>query len=288
MILLVDIGNSRLKWALLEDRDAGRRDVSACLLGGGAEAYEQADPGAVFQAAWHTVHAIRQVRAVCVAGDAVATQLRQWVAARWGAACRFLHAGTAVAGVRNAYRDPARLGADRWAALIGARSCAAGRVCVIDCGTAVTIDVLDAQGIHQGGLIAPGLALMRNSLLTGTVGVGATRTPQVSAGSGFEPSGVPEPGYEPGSERAKGDRFLGIDTRTCVDKGTELALRSLITQVLSTQAETGGGLSAVFTGGDAPRIMAGITLPDSVAVCHIPDLVLRGLAQLPDEALETS
>ena len=71
-------------------------------------------------------------------------------------------------GVSLAYANPSALGVDRVAALIAANEKYSGNTCIIDCGTAVTLDVLDAKGVHQGGVILPGVASMRKALLANT------------------------------------------------------------------------------------------------------------------------
>src|SRR5690606_2659551 len=74
-------------------------------------------------------------------------------------------------GVINAYAAPERLGADRWLALIAARRIEPGAVCVVDCGTAITIDVMHADGVHLGGLIMPGLGFTRRMLVEAAHGI---------------------------------------------------------------------------------------------------------------------
>ncbi len=80
-------------------------------------------------------------------------------------------AAASAGGVVNGYDNPAQLGADRWAALIGARGLHAGPALVVMAGTATTVDCLDAQGVFRGGLILPGLDLMRRSLARNTAGL---------------------------------------------------------------------------------------------------------------------
>lgn len=148
MLLGLDAGNSRLKWGL---REGDRWRVLGVLD------YRQLDAP---PAEWADAH-----RAVLanVAGEAVGRRLE--------ALCRDLgvplHAvvpQAAAAGVTNAYRDPARLGPDRWAALVGARALHGGACLVVCAGTATTVDVLEADGRFRGGIILPGLDMMRRAL----------------------------------------------------------------------------------------------------------------------------
>ncbi len=269
MILLVDIGNTRLKWALLSPHE-GAGNPAARLRPGGAGGYTPGHLRAAFEAEWPDLHGITRVWAVCVAGVAVAAQLEDWVRNRWRVPCHFLHASATAAGVRNAYREPGQLGDDRWAALIGARAGEPGRVCVIDCGTALTLDVLDAQGQHQGGLIVPGLALMRHALARRSADVGGALA-QTTNAVDRDPT-------------VAGLR-LGVDTPGCVANGTFQALTGLITQVLIALAPAGIGVSVLCTGGDAPAIMAGLARDGLPPLRHVPELVLQGLAQVAEEVV---
>lgn len=154
MIIAIDVGNSRLKWGMHDGRGWRERGTLPT-----AEAAALADVAT----GWPV-----QARAVAcnVAGqtaeDAVTAALQGRYAVRW------LRASKAACGVRNAYERPETLGADRWAALIGARSRNQGDCLVVCTGTATTIDHLDAEGVFRGGLILPGLHLMRASLACNT------------------------------------------------------------------------------------------------------------------------
>ncbi|MBT0959648.1 type III pantothenate kinase [Denitromonas iodatirespirans] len=155
MMLLLDVGNTRLKWGL---READR------WLAQGAFAHDEAwDFSAVLPPPG-------QVAAVYGA-SVVSPELRARVAealAPWGHVPQWLVPAREACGVRNSYEVPTRLGADRWAALIGARAHGAAPCLVVTAGTATTIDVLDADGVFRGGLIAPGVDLMRRALAGNT------------------------------------------------------------------------------------------------------------------------
>jgi type III pantothenate kinase len=155
MILCLDSGNTRLKWGL---HDGQRWRVQGTLareeIGRLAELAEQ----------WP---APTQAMLANVAGPAVAAAIRQALAG-WGPELREVTSAPQAAGVSNGYREPARLGVDRWCALIGARHLQAGPVLVVMAGTATTIDTLDATGHFRGGLILPGLDLMRRALARDT------------------------------------------------------------------------------------------------------------------------
>lgn len=159
-LLCLDAGNTRLKWGLrggdgwLARGAVGHGDIGtlAGLLPSGPQ----------------------RILACNVAGAAVAAHI-ETLAAALGAPLEWFGSSAACCGVTNRYDDPAQLGADRWAALIGARKLHAGPALVVMAGTATTIDVLDAEGGFCGGLILPGLELMRQSLARNTAGLPEAR-----------------------------------------------------------------------------------------------------------------
>lgn len=166
--LAIDVGNTRLKWAL---HSAPRRD--APVLAQGAEFLENIDKLA--EGDWASLPSPKRMLGCVVAGDAikrrVEDQMELWdVSANWVVASSF------EAGVTNGYDHPARLGADRWVAMIGAwhRGLAQGAarpMVVVMVGTAVTVDALDASGRFLGGLILPGHGIMLRALESGTAGL---------------------------------------------------------------------------------------------------------------------
>jgi len=249
MRLLVDLGNTRLRWAVLgDDGTLGR---PAAVVHGG----RPLEP--VLDAAWSGLAVPEAVLACTVAGGEAAAALAGWCRRRWGVEVMPARAAAAGWGVRNAYHEPERLGADRWAALVAARGLFPGRpVCIVDCGTAVTVDALAADGAHLGGLIAPGLALMRRALAAGTAGVAEADA------LGGRPQEV---------------ALLARSTRDAVTAGT---LHCLAAFVARAGADVGGALGPgtmrVLTGGDAPALLS---LLDE-GWRHEPALVLRGLARM--------
>lgn len=160
MILCLDAGNSRLKYGL--------HDGSA-WLSQGAIAYTESQTLARRLPA-------RPARIIAcnVAGNAIGQEIER-LAATLGAPLTWFSSQAAACGVTNRYLHPEQLGADRWAALIGARALQPGNVLVVLAGTATTIDFLAADGVFRGGLILPGLALMRHALASGTAGLPAAR-----------------------------------------------------------------------------------------------------------------
>ena len=155
MILCIDSGNSRIKWAL--------HGADGWLESGVLE------HAAVGQLALLSERSAQPARIMLanVAGDDPAQAIREALGA-WLPALQEVKSGAAAGGVVNLYKEPARLGVDRWCALIGARSLVSGPCLVVMAGTATTIDTLDGEGRFCGGLILPGLELMRRSLARDT------------------------------------------------------------------------------------------------------------------------
>jgi type III pantothenate kinase len=167
-ILLVDAGNTRVKWALADTTAA----PGAWLAHGAvlhAELPTVAWPGAACALVSN------------VAGAAMRAQLTQLLSpmpVTWFAST------PALAGITNGYRNPGQLGCDRFAAAIGARALDPGRALVVaTCGTATTIDAITPDGVFVGGMILPGLALMAGSLAKNTA-----QLPQVAPGAALPPA----------------------------------------------------------------------------------------------------
>ena len=158
MILAVDAGNSRIKWAL-HDRSAFVREGWVAL----------ADIRSLDKA-WAQLPAADAIVVANVAGDKVRAGLQK-LFARWKAEPRWVAAAAAQCGVVSRYDNPSQLGADRWAALIGARQLVSGSCLVVNAGTAMTADALSAQGEFLGGIIVAGFDLMHEALAGNTAGL---------------------------------------------------------------------------------------------------------------------
>lgn len=160
-LLAIDAGNTRIKW--------GVHDGRGWVMTG---AVATAESGTLHRA-WHGATLAQRAIASNVAGSIVAHDL-QSACERRGIRLEIVRPSARAAGVVNGYRDPAQLGADRWAALVGAHALAAEHTIVVNAGTALTVDALTAEGRFLGGLIVPGPAMMRASLDKGTAGLRQT------------------------------------------------------------------------------------------------------------------
>lgn len=238
MNLLVDLGNSRVKWAYA---DTQRWEI-------GAETIPDEGFSSFLDRLWANHPVPDQVVVSSVHGPHRRRLLHDWVARQWGCDPHFIQAQARELGVTNCYRDPSALGADRWVALIAARHQSQAAQCVVDCGTAVTVDALSETGEFLGGVILPGINMARAALLANTQEI------RVSEG---EENGC--------LARATGDG---------VAAGTVFGLAGAIERIVAEQRRALGAQTRVLlTGGDAPRLL---TLLRGV-VAHEPDLVLKGI-----------
>ncbi|AMM24228.1 type III pantothenate kinase [Variovorax sp. PAMC 28711] len=168
--LAIDIGNTRLKWALYEAPRPG-----APLLGQGAEFLDHIERLA--EGPWADLPQPTSMLGCVVAGDAVRRRAEEQLHERFDCAPRWVVSSGAEAGIVNGYDHPTRLGADRWVAMIGARHRmlqqhgAARPMVVVMIGTAVTVEAVDADGKFLGGLILPGHGIMLRALESGTAGL---------------------------------------------------------------------------------------------------------------------
>ncbi len=163
-MMLLDVGNSSVKWAVEE---SGRFTCHGYFV------RRNRDFGELANAAWGHLPVPKGIAAANVAGPALQREISDWMAAHWQRSPCYIRTSGAAAGVVNAYTDPEKLGADRWAALVAAHHATQGPACIIDCGTAITIDALDADGRHQGGMIAPGIEMMKQALSVDTSDIGS-------------------------------------------------------------------------------------------------------------------
>jgi type III pantothenate kinase len=151
-VLLIDVGNSRCKWACIENGVQTQHGVT-----GNTE-------WLALQQSFAALPLPSRIIASNVGGEAMAQRLRA-LCDHWAVPIEFVVASGEQCGVRNSYEQPERLGSDRWAALIAAWRRMQRACLVVNCGTATTVDALSASGEFLGGLILPGVTLMQQSLL---------------------------------------------------------------------------------------------------------------------------
>ena len=188
----------------------------------------------------------------------MADVVRTAVAQTWQIEAEFVTSTPMAGGIRNAYPQPAKLGVDRWLAMIGAHALERGAVCIVSVGTAMTIDGIAADGRHLGGVIVPGPDLMVTSLLKNTSDI-AQRARQGDASDGLF-----------------ADNTLGA-----IRQGAEHALAALVERAVGVMRRTLNETPKLLvTGGASDRVEKAIGLPYRA----VPDLVLQGLAVLAARA----
>ncbi len=154
--LQLDVGNSSVKWRLVRRGQISHRG-----------SYHRGDESEQ-EVLLHCTDTLDHIWIASVAAPATETELAALLQEQWGIAPWFARTQARTGSLRNSYDDPARMGVDRWLAMLGARERERGKLCVIDAGSALTIDIVSAAGQHEGGYIIPGAALMERALLLDT------------------------------------------------------------------------------------------------------------------------
>jgi type III pantothenate kinase len=287
-LLLLDVGNSRLKWAVLRQRYRRRQDFAAQ---GVVDLQALRSSAAAWSRLFKAAGTPDLIYACNVAGALMERQIRAAVRRAGLSAPHFARTCAAAAGVRNGYREPWRLGADRWVGLIGARHEHPGKdLCLVGLGTAMTIDLLAASGRHFGGSLVPGPRLMIESLLVNTAGIrrraggwgvassfdlafGPVQAPSVRHGNAARLRSPAKPTQVPA--------LFARDTHAGLLAGARHACAALIEHAMSqARSQLGRRPRLILAGGAAEAITP-------LLHSHYwreDDLVLRGLAVLAADA----
>ncbi len=277
MLLEIDAGNTRVKWRVSELNAQGAATAAGAVLARGVVIDAMAvsgnaagDPVLRAQACLNEllvqleksgIAELKKILVSSVRGDQFREQALQLLERSFGLVPAFAVSSAIAAGVSSAYAQPEKLGVDRWLAMLAAYADARAACCVLDCGTTITLDVIDAEGRHMGGYIVPGLQLMLESL--------AKRSPALVI------------------ETGKFGLHPGTNTQAAISNGIlNMALGFLNFEhrkMSRLLAERGGENPAVkiaeteprwyLTGGDAETLAAYIEWEFKL----VPDLVLDGL-----------
>jgi type III pantothenate kinase len=244
--LLLDVGNTRLKWGVLENGEIHKT---------GSITQEKIRDKGLSSLTTRLPRGMDAAIASNVAGPSFSSRLAGLVGAHCGCDLHFAKTEKSAFGVSNSYKQFRRMGVDRWVAMIGAWSEIRSACLVVDAGTAVTIDAIDDDGCHLGGLILPGIALMADSLATQTSDIPTTRS--------------------------TADAYANMDmfarsTAAAVGSGSLAAVSGAVERAIRTLRSNAYDATVVLTGGDASRILP--TLDESPL--HRPNLVLQGLMQM--------
>lgn len=239
--LYFDVGNTRSKWLKVD----GEGEESGVLN----TSLEELEAGELLLIA----SSVSRVMVSSVKASERIQNFIDCVNRAWGVEPLIAMTQASQRGVVCSYDDPGRLGVDRWLAMLAAKDVSDGEtVCVVDCGSAITIDVVLASGEHAGGYILPGLRLSIGALLEGTDSV-IVDVDNLSAASGV----------------------LGKSTTDAVYNGALFNLKSLVEATVAQIDDENGekGCLLVITGGDGRRLSQLICLES----LYIENLVLEGL-----------
>ncbi|GAA0889981.1 type III pantothenate kinase [Rhodanobacter soli] len=241
MRLLLDLGNTRLKWALQAQPDG--------WLARGAVDWQGEDLAAALTSAWTGLPPLARVIAASVVDAAREAQVAAVAERLFACTPTWLRTPAHACGVRNAYAEPQRLGVDRFLAMVAAHADGHAPCVLAGVGTALTLDALAGDGQHLGGLIAPGPRLMQQSLLDATARIRPER-----------PGEIVE---------------LADNTADAVASGCWQAAAALVERFATRSAARLGATPAlILGGGDAAPLLPLLSLPARLS----QDSVLRGLA----------
>lgn len=246
MRLLIDIGNTRLKWGVEKD---GLLQHSSALPT--QQIMQRIEAPEQIQSA--IVDGCSEVWVSSVAQQQVVERITEhWFSDRQ---VNVVRNEALLLDYKNAYQNPSQLGVDRWVAALGGRSLIkSGGLIIVDAGTAITIDWLDSQDCFQGGMILPGLALMHDALVGKTANIN--------------------------SRFHKPQQTVGRTTAECVNSGVHhCALGGVLQAVTEIKKLANDVRGLLITGGDAERFVGSLTAlkNQEFKVLHENDLVLRGL-----------
>lgn len=250
MILVIDVGNTRLKWAWLTS--TGLSDQQAVV-------HRDAKPDMWTAALFEPGQNPSRVLVSNVAGPAMAKTLSKLTRKLYKVTAEFITAMPEFHGLVNGYLDPKLLGSDRWLALVGAWTKIRSSVCVVDAGTAVKVDSVDAAGHHLGGLIVPGIHMMREALMSRTSDIARAAEHSTPSLAGV----------------------LADNTVGAISRGAVFALAGLADRAAEVIEQSTGVKPRLFiTGGDAGLITGTMRSRGEL----VPDLVLQGLAVIAAQA----
>lgn len=235
--LQLDVGNSSAKWRLVSGEQVIER---------GKYRPDDKDSQTLLL---NCVEHLEHIWVASVAASAADEKLAVLLQKRWGIAPWFAQTEAHTGSLGNSYADPARMGVDRWLAMLGAREREQGKLCVVDAGSALTIDIVSAKGQHEGGYIIPGPALMERALLLDT-------------------------------DRVRFDEEVGYalapgkSTAQAVRHGIALAQAGAV--ALALEQAGAEPMALLFCGGAGEALMRMLQRPGQWA----PDLVFEGLAAM--------
>lgn len=239
MKLLLDIGNSSVNWATVEQEQ---------FIANGVFAYDKNSFANSFKDKLLPSKTPSEVLVSNVAGAEIYNCLKDWVKQQWQRELWQASVTAEFKQLKNSYRDTHQMGVDRWLGMIASWEKYQSALCIVGCGTALTIDSIDQQGNHLGGYIIPGIHLMRQALVSNTEGINISAQEQTTLD-------------------------YANDTQAAVNNGVLLATVAMIDRTVQTLSNASNSRpGCIITGGMAETIKPFLGYPFE----HEPDLVLSG------------
>ena len=240
-ILVIDLGNTTLRWAMASGE---------VLLEQGIFRHHGELTAEHLQASWSSLTKPQRILISCVSAAPLLATVRHWCEQCWQLVPEQVTSSVSLLGLQNAYSQPERLGSDRWLAMLAAWDDCQSACIVVDCGSAMTIDLVSGNGQHQGGYILPGLTLMNKALHIGTANL-----PTVNCRyNSISP---------------------GQDTEMCICHASLLSQLAIIEKLNREHKQ----VHWYLTGGDADCLLPLLEFDASLR----PELVLEGLAILANQ-----
>ena len=237
--LLFDLGNTRLKWRYIDGENSKVSSggvLNSTILNTSFQPDNQ----------WRNAD---WVFASTVSGDAIRNELSRTLGELGVVIDYWAKSVKCGGGVTNAYQNFCSLGVDRWLAMIAGRRLTKFPFCVIDCGSAITVDFVGEQGVHEGGLILPGMRLLFESLNNSTANL-------------------------VGNYHLDRNLSPGTSTSDCINRGITLLLSSVSVKVSAWKSRQVSPQVKVFiTGGDAELFAQLLEVDHEIKA----ELVLDGL-----------
>ncbi len=245
MKLLIDIGNTRCKFALSEMNTV----FSTVSIENSSLSQS------TLQQHFVEVGPLDSIWVSCVGPDETYATIEQWADHQFGLSANRVLVSERACGITNGYQEHSKLGVDRWVGAIAARQrVAAGDLLVVDAGTAINIEWLDMDNVYQGGVIIPGYELMHRSLTANTSGID--------------------------SSLELTDRIIGKTTQQCVNAGLSYGLVGAVDRVVTEMTKLiSSPVTLILTGGGAQLLID----RSSLDFMHEPQLLMYGLMQMARE-----
>lgn len=244
----MDAGNTRIKWRLREQRGKGWHTLAEDSV------FAEHKVPSVFielgkQLEKLPMGRVDRMLVSTVRGEGFKTVFSSVMTEKWHLQPEYATVTAATGGVRNGYEDPAKLGVDRWLAVVAAYAQTQAACCVVDCGTTITVDRVEADGQHTGGYIVPGLHLMRDAL--------ATRSKALATAPRAWESAAP-----------------GSSTLAAVHNGILAMALGFLRDIHEQDLRAGREVQWFLTGGDAVHLVRHLDW----SCRQVPDLVMDGLS----------